>query len=780
MLAPLLLAALPPLAAQSAPGVDFDRDVGPLLAARCTACHGPEKQRNDLRLDRRAAAERGGASGRPAVVPGDPGASRLIAVVSGGDPELRMPPEGEPLTADEVDLLRRWIAEGADWGSTPEEEPAQLPWALRPLARPRPPSAAAWLHPIDRFVLARLAKAGIEPAPEADRATLIRRMSLLLRGLPPAPEELEEFVTDPRPDAYGRLIERQLGSPRYGERWARHWLDLARFAETHGFETNTPRPHAWPYRDYVIRAFNEDVPFDRFAAEQLAGDALGVDEATGFLVGGPYDTVLSPDVELTRQQRQDELADMVGTTSTAFLGLTVACARCHDHKFDPIRQTDYYAVQAVFAGVRHGERPLRPRDGSARLRGLAELERRVAAAREGLDALPRPAGGGRAPDARMIDDEAPAGVALLRPVTGHGANPPGTGRGRRSDPGDLERLPNLSRGRYSWWDGAVDEPLIAYAPGVQGRHRIWLSWGCGWDTHALDAVYDLDRDGDLATAGDRVALATVDQRRFADGTLELANQPLWSGLLDAGVHELGPASRIVLRAGSAGRPVTADAIVVQEAGTGPAVLPRLSSGVDPARNAEDFEPVAARSLRFRVLNTERGDEPCLDELELWSAPAAGGPVNVARSAAVRTSGDYAGDPKPRPEHLNDGLYGNGRSWISDAKGSGWVVLELPEPALVDRVVWGRDRDGVYADRLARDYVIEVAVASGAWRAVADSGGRLPPGTDPDEVPAYRYGGLPREQAERAAAGLAEIRALESELAALEELPPVYACLLYTS
>ena len=188
--------------------------------------------------------------------------------------------------------------------------------------------------------------------------TLLRRLSFDLVGLPPTPDEVAEFVADARPDAYERLVDRLLASPHFGERWARHWLDVVRFAESDGFETNQPRPNAWPYRDYVIRTFNDDKPFMQFVTEQLAGDMIGVDEATGFIVGGTYDRVKSPDPGLTAQQRADELHDMVSTTGSAFLGLTVGCARCHNHKFDPISQVDYYAMKAVFAGVQHGERPL--------------------------------------------------------------------------------------------------------------------------------------------------------------------------------------------------------------------------------------------------------------------------------------------------------------------------------------------------------------------------------------------------------------------------------------
>ena len=229
-------------------------------------------------------------------------------------------------------------------------------------------------------MLAKLHETGLEPSPPADRRSLIRRLYLDVLGLPPTPAEIAAFVADNDPLAWRRLVEGVLANPHYGERWARHWLDVVRFAETDGFETNVERPNAYPYRDWVIRAFNDDKPYDRFVFEQLAGDAVGEDAATGFLVGGPCDKVKSPDPVLTRMQRQDELTDMINTTGTAFLALTLGCAKCHNHKFDPIPQHDFYALQAVFAGVKHGERPLRNAGETERAR------RRIAARRAvGID-----------------------------------------------------------------------------------------------------------------------------------------------------------------------------------------------------------------------------------------------------------------------------------------------------------------------------------------------------------------------------------------------------------
>ncbi len=384
---------LPPAASRD---IDFVRDIQPIFRTRCYSCHDGTKQRGELRLDLKSAALKGGESHAPAIVPGKSADSPLVRFVAGLEEGMQMPPEGERLSAEQIGLLRAWIDQGAKW---PDEasgtDAAASHWSFRPVVRPELPSVsrvdAAWArNPVDRFVASRLTspltlalspgdggegtKRGIAPSPEADRVTFIRRLSFDLIGLPPAPDEVAEFVADARPDAFERLVDRLLASPHFGERWARHWLDVVRFAESDGFETNQPRPNAWPYRDYVIRAFNEDKPFEQFVTEQLAGDVFGADEATGFIVGGTYDRVKSPDPGLTAQQRADELHDMVSTTGSAFLGLTVGCARCHNHKFDPISQVDYYSMKAVFAGVQHGERSLAPSNVEQRQEQLARVK----------------------------------------------------------------------------------------------------------------------------------------------------------------------------------------------------------------------------------------------------------------------------------------------------------------------------------------------------------------------------------------------------------------------
>lgn len=514
--------------------VDFVRDVKPIFAAHCYSCHGPQAQESGFRIDRKASALAGGDRGEPAIVPGKSGDSLLWQFVSGADPDTQMPPdgEGEPLSPAEIEVIAAWIDQGAVWpdgvDELLDEELTTDHWSFQPITDPSPPALDSdWpAGAIDQFLLAKLQAKGLSPSPPADRVTLIRRLYLDMHGLPPTPEGTAAFVADNGSDAYAQLVDRVLASPRYGERWAQHWLDVVRYAESNGFETNVERPNAWPYRDYVIAAFNDDKPYDQFVAEQLAGDALGAPVATGFLVAGPYDQVKSPEVALTLMQRQDELADMANTTGTALLGLTIGCARCHNHKFDPILQKDYYALQAVFAGVQHGERPVE------------------------------------------------------RPV-------------------------------------AADQP--------------------------------------------------VDGRR----------EP-----------------------------------------------------VSPLANVEEFSAVVAHAVRFTVRATTDGLEPCLDELEVWTAAGPDGQSqNVALAAAggrPSSAGDYPNSPIHQLAHVNDGKYGNDWSWISNTSGAGELRIDFSTPTAINRITWARDRTGGFRDRLAVDYSIEVLGPDGQWIEVAAGATRRPP------------------------------------------------------
>ncbi len=426
--------------------IDFEREVRPILVKTCFACHGPDRQRGGLRLDTRAALQ-GGDSG-PSLVVGKSAESLLIHRVVGTDPERVMPPKGERLTAEQIGILRAWIDQGAKW---PDDD-GRAWWSFRPLLRPTIPTTPSALarNPIDAFIQAKLREKGLEPSPEADRRTLIRRLSFDLIGLPPTPEEIAAFVADPAPDAYERLVDRLLASPAYGERWARHWLDLVHYGDTHGYDKDKPRPNAWPYRDYVIRAFNQDKPYARFVQEQLAGDVLfpgTVDGITalGFIAAGPWDFIGHAEVPETKTDgkiaRHLDRDDMVANTMNTFVGLTVQCAQCHDHKFDPIRQADYFRLQAVFAALDRADRPYHADPTTAKRAGeltrqrdtlhhalleleakvvqagepdLADLDRRIAAASKPAGA--RPAYGYHSAIAAKADSTKWVQIDLGQPV----------------------------------------------------------------------------------------------------------------------------------------------------------------------------------------------------------------------------------------------------------------------------------------------------------------------------------------------------------------------------
>lgn len=345
----------------AAESVDYLGQIKPILAKNCYACHGAQKQRGGLRLDTAKSIREGGDSG-PVIVPGKSATSKLMLAINGAKDVKVMPPKEPRLSAEQIALLKTWIDQGA---LAPATEKADDPvaarnthWAFQPPVRFPLPAVQkmAWVrNPIDRFILARLEKERITPSPEADRVTLIRRLSLDLLGLPPTIQEVEAFLADARPDAYEHLVDRLLQSPHYGERMGRHWLDLARYADSNGFTIDGPRP-IWKYRDWVIDAFNRDLPFDQFTIQQLAGDLLPnatLDNkvATGFHRNTLRNEEGGIDVE---QFRVESVVDRVNTTGSVFLGLTVGCCQCHDHKFDPIAQREYYQL---FAFLNNADEP---------------------------------------------------------------------------------------------------------------------------------------------------------------------------------------------------------------------------------------------------------------------------------------------------------------------------------------------------------------------------------------------------------------------------------------
>ena len=484
------------------------------------------------------------------------------------------------------------LAGWADAASSPPAKAAPAAvghWSFKPLAVP------AGAHSVDSFVVAKLKASGLKLSPPADRATWLRRVSFDLTGLPPTPEQVSAFLADTRSGAFELAVDELLASPRYGERWAQHWLDVVRYADTHGFEVNTERPNAWPYRDYVIRAFNQDTPYNRFIREQIAGDALDEDAATGFLVTA---SVLLPgqigaDEPSKRLARQDALDEIVVNLGQTFLGLSVGCARCHDHKFDPISQRDYYAMQAFVAGVEYNDRELRTPQAEARRKEAGQLKARLA---------------------------------------------------------------------------ELDKQLARFAP--------------------------------LAKSG-------------------------------------------VVR---------------------PAVNARA--------NTDRFPPVRAKQVRLTIKETNNL-EPCIDELEVFGA--GGGNLALTSTGTKATaSGSNVSADRHELRFVNDGNYGNSRSWMSNERGRGWVMVEFPAEHTIERVVWGRDREGKFTDRLATNYLIEVADASGAWRSVADSSDRAPYVRGQEQPATVSTNGLSVVEAREVERLLREKKELLPKLASIEGSSKAFA------
>jgi len=533
-----------------------------ILRVNCIKCHDSVKRTGGIDLTSRAVAVAASALNDREPMKGE-----LLREVTEG----RMPPTGK-LPTESIELLRQWILKGAPY---PTEKltainPAMMPlWSfqpVRPQRVPRTPFDKLAQNPIDSFVFDRLATNRLAPSPRADKLTLLRRVTIDLTGLAPAPKEISAFLGDRSPKAYENVVDRLLASPAYGERWARHWLDVVRYGESDGYERNIIRPNAWPYRDYVIRAFNQDLPYTQFVTEQLAGDTVGkgdpnVEAATGFLVAGIHDTVGNATEEGTRQQRISDLEDITSTAGAAFLALTVGCARCHDHKFDPIPQRDFYRLAAVFAGVRFGERPI------------------------------------------------------------------------------------------------ISGPALRKA-----------------------------------------LLESADIARKAFQTINALNE------LDDSARQR------VLSMPSEAAPVASE---------------NLRPAVNARRNVDTFPAVFGRYVRFTVLATRDGAEPCLDELQVYG-PGSHEDLALATNGAVATaSGLLPGFDAHTIPHLNDGRFGNEYSWIGNVRGSGWAQVALPTARMLNRVVWSRDGAEIprFDDRFPTRYRIEVSEDGNSWQTVSTEAGR---------------------------------------------------------
>jgi hypothetical protein len=746
---------LPSAAVADEPGrVDFARDVRPIFASRCLRCHGSKKQEGGLRLDLKAAALRGGDSG-PILRPGKSDKSTLVERLTATDETSRMPQGGKPLTSEQIALVKRWIDQGASW---PEGDgPGPLDhWAFQPIRDSQSPAVgrADWpLNPLDAFVLARLEATGLAPSPPADRARFIRRLYLDVHGLPPTPREIDAFLADTAADAYERLVDRVLASPRYGERWARHWLDLARFAETHGFERNLERPTAWPYRDWVIAAFNSDKPYDRFVFEQLAGDTVGEDEATGFLVAGPFDDVKSNEAKFRMIQRQDELADISNAVGTAFLGLTFGCARCHSHKFDPISHKDYYALQAVLAGVQHDERPFHPADAERRKARLRELDAQSATLTQSLE---------------------PCRLRLREPVNA------------------VQNTEELSSIEARFIRFTIQATSDGLGPALD-ELEVWSAGPSEADAMRMYARKSFEvpaREVKSATLtvtcddhcvvwlnGQRVA-ATDDWQKPARVEVKTAVKTGRNVLAVECRDDKKPAGlllRLVLEGSDGKRQyVVSDATWRQ---TMHHAKDWEATEFDDAKwlPATDLGKLGVAPWGDVFARFKDVDKDSPTPHWIWTE----GSRNLALASAgakATASGSLNDNPlRHQLAFVHDGRYGDAAAWVSDRPGAGWVQIELPAPARIGRVVWGRDRTKNYEDRVPTRYRVEVATEPGRWQTVASSAERLPFGADRDARLRYRIDHLQGPEKERAETLLGELIALRTERERLAAIPEtVYA------
>ncbi len=626
-------------------------------------------------------------------------------------------------------------------------------WAFQPLLETPPPRTEnpRWCrNPIDAFILARLEQEHLSPSPEADRNTWLRRVSLDLTGLPPTVEQREAFLQDQSPEARAKVVESLLGSPRYGERWAQHWLDVVRYADTDGFEVNTERPNAWPYRDYVIRAFNEDRPYHRFLREQLAGDQLGEDAATGFLVTAAalLPGQIGQDEPSKRLARQDALSEIVANTGQTLLGLSVGCARCHDHKFDPISTRDYYSWQAFFAGVSYGERPIQSAERTERLRQAELLRPRLAEVQEALSRFEPLASVSEVPRRETS------------PVRNDERFEPLEARFVRFSIHDANCHPTLGI-----IEPCLDE-LEIFSAGADSTNvalaslgtRVTASGSRQSDAHQLEHVHDGHYGNAHSWMSDQIGAGWV---QFELARPVRIDRVVWSRDRE-GMFSDRLATAFTLEAG-----LTLDSMKRL------AAVPPLRPPVNPRRTVDRFAPVTTRKVRFTI-DACSFMEPCLDEVETLTAETPARNVALARvGTRLMASGSLTNSPSHRLEHLNDGLYGNDHSWISSELGRGWVELEFPAPERIDRVVWSRDRDGKLSDRMPTVYRIEVLDESGTWKPVAGSGDRKK--FDPEDRSLSRgsLALLSPEEQEQARELERERKSLDERIATLSGGPTVF-------
>jgi hypothetical protein len=717
----------------SDPTIDFVRDVRPIFEQHCYECHSGDKQESGFRLDIRELAMKGGDNFGPDIIPNDAANSHLVRLITSDDADEVMPPGNQRLSPREIDLLVQWIAQGAIWPNGVDKavlEDRMDHWSFKPLQLHED------LDSIDAFIDKKLEDNGLVRSSPASAIDWLRRASIDLTGLPPTIEEVAEFTrqvsmesNESSDEAYRNVVDRLLASPRYGERWAQHWLDVVRYADTHGFEVNTERPNAWPYRDYVIRSFNDNTPNDRFVQEQIAGDAMAQDAATGFLVTA---SVLLPgqigkDAPSVRLARQDSLDEMVNNIGQTFLGLSIGCARCHDHKFDPVSAKDYYAMQAFVAGVEYEDREIRSPEAEARKQQTIPLRARAAEIEERLN--------------------------LLTPF----ATPGTTSKSTQAKENTESFAPTLAQWiRFTIHDSNLHPSLGLIEPCID-EFEIWTD-------------EPTPRNLALATHGTKVTASSSNVsdlhklEHIHDG--KYGNEQSWmSGTPGQGwvLFELPEASKISKVVWSRDRNgVFQDRLPIAftlEAGPSTDALSilaerkplRTTVGAGPV-NLDRIVPTLTRRIRFTILNTN-SLEPCLDELEVYTTDG----INIALSehgTKATLSGSTLVPNRHDPTFIHDGKYGNESSWMGNEPGKGSVELEFPEAKTITRIVWSRDRTGKFEDRLPIEYRIEV-LQDDSWHLVADSSDRHPHIAGMSRGPSFTIVGLLPEEADEAKKLLAE-------------------------
>jgi len=727
--------------------IDFVSDIRPIFVEHCYSCHSGSEQESGLRLDLKSAAVRGGDKHGPDIVAGDAAKSPLLGFVNSTDQTKRMPPD-YALDTKQIEKLKQWIEQGAVWPEgvdSASNENRMDHWSFKPLE-------VSTQGSIDTLVEAKLRENGLSRSPPATPIQWLRRVTYGLTGLPPTRDETDTFTRRLlhkriAETAYAEVVDRLLASPRYGERWAQHWLDVVRFADTHGFEVNTERPNAWPYRDYVIRALNQDTPYDQFIREQLVGDGLGVDPATGFLVTA---SVLLPgqigkDAESIRLARQDALDEIVNNIGQTFLSLSIGCARCHDHKFDPVTSIDYYAMQAMVAGVEYDDREWRSEETSDKKRRAVMLHEEADVLQRSIDEFASVAKPNSAPriirsDKHTVDfEKQPARIVRFEILDANlhsslGLIEPCIDEfeiySDKEFEGNLALASNGTKVTASGSTESGSHQVRFVNDGIVGNDSSWMSnaKGYGW------LQFELPRECNIS----RVAWGRDRTGKFDDRT--------------------PTAYRIQLGES----PETMRTIAE--------LLPERPA-VNSKRIYDRIPKTLTQRLRLTIEATN-SLEPCIDEIEVFNRKGK----NVAlRSAGAKatTSGNTLVPGVHDPSYVHDGMLGNDRSWLGNENGQGWVELEFAEPEEIGSIVWSRDRSGSLVDRLPIEYTIEVETPKG-WNRVADSTDRRPWRSGMDLGPAFIATPLDPKDAIRANEFIKERNRLHTQTQALERDQLVFA------